>query len=120
MRASTWRREERSLPPGEALSVLAISEEPVSKPPAHHFDRAGHLLSEGELEVPGLRGSVSLGTPTFGQGGVEGGLAGHRLLEIQLTAQIVDQMRIRVLTEDLGQFLSQSNSSLFLALKAPN
>ena len=26
----------------------------------------------------------------------------------------------RVLTEDLRQFLSQSNSSLFLALKAPN
>ena len=26
----------------------------------------------------------------------------------------------RVLAEDLGQFLSQSNSSLFLAQKAPN
>ena len=31
-----------------------------------------------------------------------------------------DPAHARVVTEDLRQFLSQSNSSLFLALKAPN
>ena len=83
-RASTCGREEWSLPPLPRPLRRARK-----KTSCHHIDRAGDLLSERELQVPGPWHSDPL------PGGVEGGLAGHRILEIQLKAQIMDQMRVK-------------------------